>query len=234
MLKSKTIGKQYSVPFSSTPDSLHDQGNDQSDLAISLIWMVSQRIKEGQSLVQSDSTTDIWSELCPTNLIRNELRGKILGIIGLNSAGQDVAKRAHQEFGMRIIAYGPCAFTNEGLTACNVETTHFIDDLLTNSDYVLLNDAYQTTDNSTTYANDHYLIDSKRLNLMKPSACLINIAQSAAVDPHALMQALWFETISGAGLAIDNDETSLQLHNLAHSQLEFRNCDNCVLLPRPQ
>ncbi len=234
MLKSKATANQCGVPLTSTPDSLLDQGNDQSDFAISLIWMVSQRIKEGRPLVQSDSTADIWSELCPTNLLCTALEGKTLGIIGFNSAGQDIAKRAHQELGMRIIAYDPCAITNEVSTSCYVETTHSIDDLLPNSDYVLLNDAQQTTENSTINRNDHYIIDSNRLNLMKPNACLINIAHGAAVDLQALMQALWFETIAGAGLTINNGEMSIPIYNQAYSQLGFSSCDNVVLLPRPQ
>ena len=58
---------------------------------------------------------------------------------------------------------------------------------------------------------------------MKPSAYLINTARGEVIDENALVNALWFETIAGAGL--DVYETEPQVSD------RLRSCDNVILLP---
>lgn len=51
-----------------------------------------------------------------------------------------------------------------------------------------------------------YLIDERRLNLMKKSAYLINTARGAIVDPQALRTALKERRIAGAALDVFENE----------------------------
>jgi D-3-phosphoglycerate dehydrogenase len=49
-------------------------------------------------------------------------------------------------------------------------------------------------------AETRHTIDARRLDLMKPTACLINVARGALVDEEALYRALTDGTIGGAGI----------------------------------
>ena len=51
-------------------------------------------------------------------------------------------------------------------------------------------------------AETRHIIDARRLQLMKPTALLINVARGALVDEGALTKALVTEQIAGAGLDV--------------------------------
>ena len=46
----------------------------------------------------------------------------------------------------------------------------------------------------------HHIIDARRIGLMRPTACLINVSRGGLVDEDALHQALLDGRIGGAGL----------------------------------
>ena len=58
---------------------------------------------------------------------------------------------------------------------------------------------------------------------MREDAFLINTARGEVVDDHALAQALWFNTIGGAGLDVFDGEPRINPNLLQ--------CDNLVMLP---
>ena len=58
---------------------------------------------------------------------------------------------------------------------------------------------------------------------MKPNAFLINTAQGKVIDERALVQALTFETIGGAGLDVFDGEP--------HIAPDLYHCDKLVMLP---
>jgi D-3-phosphoglycerate dehydrogenase len=125
-----------------------------------------------------------------------ELEGKILGIIGLGASGQELARRA-KSFGMRIHAVDIRPIEPEILDELAPEfmgTPADIDRVVQESDYLSLH-LHLTPQTRHT-------IDARRLAMMKPSACIINVARGALVDEAALYEALLGSRIAGAGLDV--------------------------------
>jgi phosphoglycerate dehydrogenase-like enzyme len=137
------------------------------------------------------------------------LQGKTLGIIGLGRIGSRVAHLA-QTFGMRVLATG-FTLTPERALAHGVRMAS-LEDLLARSDVVSIH--LRLSERS------YKLIGRQELRLMKPTAYLINTARGPIVDEAALIQALQYRRIAGAGLdvfeqePIDPSNPLLQLDNV--------------------
>tara|TARA_B100000965_G_C19568040_1_gene747736 strand:+ start:61 stop:1011 length:951 start_codon:yes stop_codon:yes gene_type:complete len=147
------------------------------------------------------------------NTIGLELKGKMLGIIGLGKIGSQVAKVA-KAFGMEVVAWSE----NLNLTEANKLGVLPMskEDLLKNSDiisiHVVLGERYKN------------LITSKELKMMKKSAFLINTSRGAVINEKDLLEALDKEIISGVGLDVYDKEPLPQDHKL-------RFIPNVLLLP---
>ena len=196
------------IAVTNTPDVLSECT---ADLAITLMLMLARRTSEGERQVR----TGAWPGWCPTHLLGTRVSDKTLGIIGYGRIGQEVAKRAHHGFGMRIVAYNRSPIPNSALEACNAIPALSLEELLGQADFVSLH--------CPGGGANRYLIGAEQLNQMKPSAYLINTARGEVVDENALVNALWFETIAGAGLDVYEAEPNVSA--------QLRNCDNVVLLP---
>ena len=144
-----------------------------------------------------------------------KLAGKTLGIVGFGRIGRETARRAHFGFGMKIVVHNRSVVPGEDLGKVNAEQVDDIDHLLGRSDFVSLHCPADT--------QNRHLIDALQLNKMKPDAYLINTAGSELVDEEALADALWYDTIGGAGLD--------GIHNRPTSCDRLRGCENVVLLP---
>jgi len=142
----------------------------------------------------------------------NELFGKTLGIIGFGRIGREVALRA-RAFGMDVSVYDP-NITVEDTREYNCKLVD-LDELLKNSDIVTLH--------VPLIENTKSMIDEARLNLMKDSAILVNIARGGLVDENALYKALKENKLKGAVLDVFEDEP------LGDSKL--LSLDNVVLTP---
>lgn len=121
------------------------------------------------------------------------LHGRTVGVIGMGNTGKEVALLG-KAFGMRVLGYRRRrADMPSGVdTMYCKESGESIDELLSLSDFVVL--ALPLTNES------HHLISRRELQLMKPSAYLINMARGAIIDEEALLEALHSKTIAGAGL----------------------------------
>jgi phosphoglycerate dehydrogenase-like enzyme len=142
-----------------------------------------------------------------------ELKGKMLGLIGLGKIGTQMAKIA-QAFGMQVSAWSE----NLDLTHANKMGVLPMskEDLLTNSDiisiHVVLGDRYKN------------LITQKEFKLMKKSAFIINTSRGPIINEPDLVKALEDEVIAGAGLDVYDKEPLPQDHKL-------RFLPNALLLP---
>jgi len=125
-----------------------------------------------------------------------ELSGKTLGIVGLGTIGQEVARRA-LAFDMNIVYTGRNRLPEE--TEARHEARHVpLDDLLRTADYVSLH--APLTDDTRN------LLNAERLALLKPTAFVINTARGALIDQDALADALEKGALAGAGIDVFDPE----------------------------
>ena len=142
-----------------------------------------------------------------------ELRGKMLGLIGLGKIGTQVAKVA-KAFGMEVCAW------SENLNLSHANELGVLpmskEDLLKNSDiisiHLVLGERYKN------------LITKKELGMMKKSAFLINTSRGPIINEKDLVEALKDEKIAGVGLDVYDKEPLPQDHKL-------RFLPNALLLP---
>ncbi|EGW37621.1 NAD(P)-dependent oxidoreductase [Desulfosporosinus sp. OT] len=123
-----------------------------------------------------------------------ELQNKTLGVIGGGGAiGQAVIKIA-LALGMNILIYSR---TPKPLDNPNVRFVS-LDDLLKQSDFVTLH--------CPLTADTLHLIDKDRLNLMKPSAFIINTSRGSIIKETDIIEALQNGKIAGAALDVQEQE----------------------------
>jgi phosphoglycerate dehydrogenase-like enzyme len=123
------------------------------------------------------------------------LTGRTLGIIGLGNIGREIAKLV-QPLDMRIQAADPW-IEPDAARASGVSLVP-LEELLRTSDFVCITCALTP--------ETRHLLNAERLQLMKPSAFLINVARGPIVDQSALTQALQDRRIAGAGLDVFDTE----------------------------
>ncbi len=121
------------------------------------------------------------------------LCGQTVGIIGLGNTGKELAVRA-KALGMNVLAYRRRSTEPpEGVdTLYCAESGGSIDELIRESDFIVL----AMTLSDKTY----HMIGKRELDMMKPSAYLVNVARGSVVDEKALIDALKEGRIGGAGL----------------------------------
>ena len=142
-----------------------------------------------------------------------ELKGKMLGLIGLGKIGTQVAKVA-KAFGMEVCAW------SENLNLSHANELGVLpmskEDLLKNSDIISIHLVL-----SERYKN---LITKKELEMMKKTSFLINTSRGQIINENDLVEALKDEKIAGVGLDVYDKEPLSQDHKL-------RFLPNALLLP---
>jgi len=126
-----------------------------------------------------------------TQLMGSELRGKTLGIIGTGRIGQAVGYRA-KAFLMNILAcdVGQNAEFIRGTGARYVD----LEELLRKSDFVSLH--------VPATSQTRHMMGRREIELMKPSAVLVNTSRGEVIDEAALTDALKKGKIAGACLDV--------------------------------
>lgn len=130
-----------------------------------------------------------------------ELDGKTLGLLGLGTLGQAVA-RYGAAFGMRTIAWSQ-NLTRETAGAAGVERVEK-DELFRRSDVLSIH--YKLSDRSRG------LVGERELGLMKPTAYLVNTSRGPIVVEDALVEALRTGRIAGAALDVFDREPLAEAH----------------------
>ena len=138
-----------------------------------------------------------------------ELKGKILGTIGLGNIGEQVAKLA-KALGMKILITKRTPPDPALLKELEAEFVS-LHELLKRSDIVTIHVPYTS--------QTHRMFGEKELQLMKKGSYLINTSRGTIVDEKALLEALQSQRLRGAALDVYEFEpptnwTLMQLPNV--------------------
>ena len=142
-----------------------------------------------------------------------ELKGKILGLIGLGRVGSEVAKIG-KAFGMQLMAW------SENLSLDKCKESDVLpcskEDLITNSDVLSIH----------VQGGERYkdCITLKELDKMKKTSFLINTSRGPIVNEDDLIIALSTNVIAGAGIDVYDNEPLPEAHKLRFVQ-------NALILP---
>jgi len=197
---------RHRVMVTNTPGVLDDTT---ADFTWALLMAAARRVTEADRFVRAGKFTE-W---CLMLFLGQDIYKKTLGIVGLGRIGKAVARRA-MGFGMRIL-YTDVRRAEEtverelGATFVDKET------LLRESDFVTLH--------VPLFPETTHYISERELNLMKPTAILINAARGPVVDEKALVRALKEKRIAGAGLDVYEREPLVEP--------DLLELDNVVLAP---
>ncbi len=111
-----------------------------------------------------------------------EIRGKVLGVIGLGAIGALVANAAIA-LGMEVYGYDPYLSVDAALGLdSRVHHVVKLEDIYQNADYITLHIPYNSETDS--------IIDAEAISKMKGNVRIINLARGELVDSEAIVTAL--------------------------------------------
>ncbi len=185
-LKNKSINLDEAKKKNITVCGTESNSNSTPELTWALILGLARNLKEEiDNMYQGYWQTSIGVEL----------KGKILGLIGLGKVGSQVAKIG-KAFGMQVMAWSE----NLNLDKCKELDVlpSSKDDLIKNSDFLSLH-----VQGGERYKN---CITLKEMDKMKKTAFLINTSRGPIVNEDDLIIALSTNEIAGAGLDVFEKE----------------------------
>lgn len=173
-----------------------------------MVWAHILNITNNVAHYATDNSKGRWTnnkDFCYYDFTHTELAGKIMGIVGLGNTGMATARIA-QAFGMKVIAYTSKTQLPEGMTKVT------LDELFQESDILSL---HCPLTNETKG-----LVNRERLNLMKPSAILINTSRGPVVNEADVAEALNQGRIAAFGA----DVVSVEPIEASNPLLNAKNC----------
>ncbi|MFP4403241.1 MAG: NAD(P)-dependent oxidoreductase [Nanoarchaeota archaeon] len=147
-----------------------------------------------------------------------ELKGKILGLIGYGSIGQNVSKIANG-FGMKTIVYD--IKKNEKLAEKNNIKYVSFEELIKKSDIISLHAPY----NEST----HHILNTSIFEKMKKGVYIINTARGGLIDTFALVSAIKNKIVKGAALDVLEEESDFKEEIEILDKIELCN-EKCRIL----
>lgn len=180
------------IPVTNTPEVLTDSVAEHT---IALMLAVARHITQSDKFLRSG----VYKGWSPMLFLGRELKGKMLGIVGLGRVGSSVAMIASKGFGMEILYFNRSRDfefeKNYGAKYLSLQ------ELLAVSDFVSL---HVPLTNETKH-----LIGAKELALMKKSVYLINTSRGPVVNEKDLVETLKKKKIAGAALDVFEFEPDL-------------------------
>ena len=148
-----------------------------------------------RKLVTADAGTKAgkWEK---SALMGRELKGKVLGIVGLGRIGRRIAEIA-RTLGMSVLFYDVITIPPEVVSSLGAKVVG-LDELFTTADYVTLH-VPMTPETA-------HMVGKARIAQMKPTAFLVNTSRGGVIDEEALAEALRESRIGGAALDVFEKE----------------------------
>jgi glyoxylate reductase len=180
--------EERGVVVTNTPGVLDETT---ADVAFMLMLAAARRLGEGERLLRAGR----WEWWGPKQLRGLDVWGKRLGIVGMGRIGQAVARRA-RGFGMEILYHNRSR--KEDAEAELGARYLGLEDLLRACDFVSIH--------TPLTEETRHLIGESELDLMKPTAVLVNTSRGPVVDEGSLADALESGRIFAAGLDVYEEE----------------------------
>jgi D-3-phosphoglycerate dehydrogenase len=143
----------------------------------------------------------------------NQLKGKVLGVIGLGRIGMAVAKMA-RGLNMNILGYDPLAAPPDAEKS-GIEVIDNLERIFREADYITVH----VPKNEQTLN----MISEEQIKMMKPTVRLINCARGGIINEDALYNALAEKRIAGAALDVYPKEPP--------ENKRFTEFENCLVTP---
>ena len=191
------------ILIGNTPGVLHESC---ADFTFGLILALARNIAYGERRIRAGE----WKVFDQIPYLGTDVHGATLGIIGMGLIGTAVARRA-RAFDMRIV-YHSRTRKPDVEAALGAEWRDDMDAVLSEADYVSLH--------MPLTPDTEYMVGKRELELMQPTAFLINTTRGRTVDPRALYDALAGGVIAGAAIDVTDpepipfDDPLLSLDNL--------------------
>lgn len=194
------------IIVTNTPDPVIEPTAEQ---AFALILAASRRITECDRKIRIPNGLK-WGLM---ENLGQSLSGKTLGIVGMGRIGQALARRALAS-GMKIV-YNNRSRLNPELENIYQARRLELEELLKVSDVISLH--------IPLMKETYHLINRDRLQLMKPTAILVNTARGPVIDEQALVEVLQNRRIYAAALDVFENEPEINCN--------FMELDNVILAP---
>ena len=183
--------RENNVIITNTPDVLTEATVDVATLLLLSVtrnaFLVEKMLRQGE-----------WKGFSLTENLGVDVRGKILGIVGMGRIGKAFAKRAHEVFGMKVLYYNRSPV--KGLTF-EASVRFDLDALLEESDVISLH--------LSSDEKNKNIISKSRMKKIKASSFLINTSRGDVIDQTALIDLLEKKKIFGAGLDVFLNEPNV-------------------------
>ena len=199
--------QKKNIIVTNTPGVLTE---DTADMVMGLLLAVPRKVIAGEHLIRSGK----WEGWSPTHMMGRRIWGKRLGIIGMGSIGQAVARRAIG-FGLNI------HYHNRNRLPDVIEESHQatfwedLDQMLPKMDIISVN--------CPSTPETYHLLSRERLSSLQTHAYIINTSRGKVINEEALAELLSEGKIAGAGLDVFEREPSVSKVLLG--------APNTVLLP---
>ena len=195
--------KENNVIITNTPDVLTEAT---VDVATLLLLSVTRNAFLMETMLRQGG----WKGFSLTDNLGVDVRGKILGLVGMGRIGKAFGKRAHEVFGMKVLYYNRSPVKDLKFEA---SVRFDLDALLEESDVISLH-------LSSDKGNKNF-ISKSRLKKIRPSSFLINTSRGDVIDQMALTDMLENKKLAGAGLDVFINEPNVppELRQLTNTTL---------------
>lgn len=198
---------QRGIIVTNTPSVLT---TDTADMTMALILAIPRKLREGHEEMQSGN----WKGWSPSAMIGMRITGKKLGILGMGRIGQAIAKRA-MAFDLDINYHNRRRLHENIEKSLSATYWEDLEEMLATVDILVVS--------ASLNQSSLYLLNSKYLGKMKPTAYLVNISRGEIIDQRALVRQLKDGRLGGAGLDVYDSEEVIGS--------DFKSLKNVFLLP---
>lgn len=197
---------EHGVTVTNTPDVLTETT---ADLAWALILAAPRRLGEAEAYLRAGK----WDSWSPNFMLGNDIHKKTLGVYGMGSIGQAVARRA-SGFNMQVLYHSRNRIDESIESELKARHVPF-DELLAESDIISIN--------APLSEETRHAFDAEAFRKMKSTATLVNTARGPLVNESDLAAALQSGEIAFAGLDVFEREPKIDS--------DLLECENALLVP---